>query len=355
MPVDDYLFMLELSRDTGESLGRVAIVPDWDPAVEWTRLAGLRAHGVWAADSSAERGVEPLWHNRLGEPFVDRFRVHLAAPTCAWFEDFPATKYFADAARDASARLVESGTVQAGDHVRYRPTAFARSDRAAPSSPFQFDAADAPPRLALKDTPVTRLLDASTPCGDAQPADVEVFVPQSVMEEASALTAGAGASETGGILIGHLHRDGERGEIFVEVTAQIPARHTASDALKLTFTSDTWTDVRAALALRRRDELMLGWWHSHPAREWCKACPPENQRVCRLATPFLSVDDRALHRAMFPRAFTLALLMTNALSGISAALFGWRTGLLEPRGFRVLSACTTHLRTNVSTLGASPA
>jgi len=43
---------------------------------------------------------------------------------------------------------------------------------------------------------------------------------------------------------------------------------------------------------------------------------------------------------MFPRAFTVALVMTHSIKGILPRLFGWRAGLLEPRGFRVLAQPT---------------
>lgn len=329
----DHQYVLELLRENGEAIGQSPVAPDWEPAVEWTRLAGLRAHGVWAGDSASGRYVEPLWHATLGEPHISGFRVHLAAPGVGeWCSDFP-IHYFAEAAREASAKLVESGVLTAGDRVRFRATAYARSDAAAASTPLRFDTHEAPAPLALTVAPLAPLLAASAACGDAQAGDLQVFLPTQALEEATALTEEAAARETGGILIGHLHHDPDTRELFAEVTAQIPARHTVGDSVKLTFTSDTWTDVRGAIALRRRHEIMLGWWHSHPAREWCKACPPERQQVCRLSTGFLSADDRALHRAMFPRAFGLALVLTNALAGIDTALFGWRAGLLERRGF----------------------
>jgi hypothetical protein len=332
----DHQFVLELFRENGEALGQSAITPDWEPAVEWTRFAGLRAHGVWAADSTAERLVEPLWHQERGEPHISGFRVHLAAPDAlGWCVDFP-LHYFGEAAREASARLIESGALATGDRVRFHAAAYARPDAGAVPSPLRFDTHAAPAPLALTETPLARFLESSASCGSPHPGDPEVFLPTQTLDEATALTEAAADRETGGILIGHLHRDPDTRDIFAEVTAQIPARHTVGDSLKLTFTSDTWTDVRGAIALRRRREIMLGWWHSHPAREWCKACPPDRQKVCRLGTGFLSADDRALHRAMFPQAYGVALVLTNALSGTNAALFGWRSGLLEQRGFQWL-------------------
>ena len=41
---NDYVYLLELFRTTGEFLGRFSIVPDWEPAVESVRWQGLRVH-----------------------------------------------------------------------------------------------------------------------------------------------------------------------------------------------------------------------------------------------------------------------------------------------------------------------
>jgi hypothetical protein len=350
---DDYRYVLELFRTGGESLGQVALTPDWEPAVECARYAGLRSFGVWATQSGAERSVEPVWDEALGEPYVGAFRVHLAGSGAyEWFEDFPATRYFGESAREAAAQMAESGTLNKGDRVAYRLAAFARPGHEPAPPPFQFDAADTPPALALRQTSIAEFLASSAQCADRDHRDAEVLVPQWAVDEASVLTREAAARETGGILIGQVHRDPDTLDIFVEVTAQIPARHTTGDSVKLTFTSDTWTDVRSTIALRRREEIMLGWWHSHPAIEWCKACSPESQRVCQLAAGFLSADDKALHRAMFPRAFSVALVMTHALTGVSARLFGWRSGLLEPRGFRLLGTDRAALREAAARDGA---
>ena len=336
---DDYRYVLELFRTNGEAVGQVTLTPDWEPAIECARFAGLRAFGTWATQPGAERQVEPLWHDEIGEPYVRAFRVHFEATHApAWYEDFPATMYFGESARTATAELVESGTLTKGDRVVYRVAAFAHPTPEPGLRPSAFDSVDTTPALAVRPTSISALLATAVQCADRVTHDTEVLLPQWAVDEASTLTRGAGARETGGILIGHLHRDPVTREFLLEVTAQIPARHTTGDAVKLTFTSDTWTDVRNTIALRRRDEMMLGWWHSHPAIEWCKDCSLESQRVCHLASGFLSAEDKALHRAMFPRAFSIALVMTHTVAGVGATLFGWRSGLLEKRGFHLLGA-----------------
>jgi hypothetical protein len=50
----------------------------------------------------------------------------------------------------------------------------------------------------------------------------------------------------------------------------------------------------------------------------------------------LSVDDRQLHRVAFPRAYTCALVVSDVDDdNVGHALFGWRRGVLERRGFHV--------------------
>jgi hypothetical protein len=93
-----------------------------------------------------------------------------------------------------------------------------------------------------------------------------------------------------------MHRDPALPEIFAEVSAQVPAEHTQGTVAKLTFTAETWSAAHAAIHLRNQQEVYLGYWHSHPVREWCKSreCSPEKQKTCHLAKDFFSEDDSAV-------------------------------------------------------------
>ena len=175
-------------------------------------------------------------------------------------------------------------------------------------------------------------------------AHLPVFIPQSILDEAAERSGEAGANETGGILIGRLHRDPD-GPVFVEVTAQIPARHAKAEVTSLTFTRETWTDVQAALDLRASGgrEIMVGWWHTHSfLKEICQDCQKRKDRTCNKDALFLSEDDRVLHRTVFPRAWNVALVVSDApCSGLSYALFGWSRGRIARRGFHVLDGDRT--------------
>jgi hypothetical protein len=127
------------------------------------------------------------------------------------------------------------------------------------------------------------------------------------------------------------------------VTAQIPAQHVKQELTRLTFTPATWTAVDAALALRGNREIQLGWWHSHPASHWCDECPPEvRQRCPKAGSPagdFFSTHDAALHRAVFPRAYSIALVLSDGCGNAgnpSWRLYGWRCGTIAARGFHLL-------------------
>ena len=83
---------------------------------------------------------------------------------------------------------------------------------------------------------------------------------------------------------------------------------------------------------------MLGWWHSHPVKAWCKSCPVERQQVCTFRDGFLSAEDRLLHRTVFPRAYSFALVLSDVADlGVTYRAFGWRAGILQPRGFHLLN------------------
>jgi hypothetical protein len=164
-------------------------------------------------------------------------------------------------------------------------------------------------------------------------------VPAGVLDEIAALTRHASPLETGGALVGHLHRDPGARAVFAAVSAQVPARHTLASSVRLVFTSDTWQDLRQALHDRGRGELMLGWWHSHPVHEWCRqdGCEKAEHERCAGAADLFSEHDRALHRTVFPGAHSVALVASHvSAADVRFSVHGWSLGMLVPRGLHVL-------------------
>jgi Prokaryotic homologs of the JAB domain len=337
---NDHKFALVLFGDEGEPLGSAAVEVDWEPAVQWTTFYFLRRGELPLHNGCGTASIHPLWDREVGAPYCRGFRVSLArSGQSPCTSDFP-VNYFRRLAAKAAALFVQQGKLEKGDVFRYVVIALANNDDAADASP--------PCGLRVEEQVVPlRLLESSlavwqqraTPVGAVDPDDMPVFVPQFLLDQVAAQTVGERGRETGGILIGNLHRDATVPEIFAEVTAQIPAEHTRGDAVRLTFTPETWVAVDNAIKLRRRDETYLGYWHSHPVRTWCASrdCTLEKQRNCKLAKDFFSADDEALLRAVFPRGHSLALVANDtAVRELTFSWFGWREGSIQPRGYYLM-------------------
>jgi proteasome lid subunit RPN8/RPN11 len=345
MSNNDYQYIIELYHVNGHPIGQAVVAPDWEPAREWIRFTGMRRAQLPLTVSSKEALIEPVWHPKANEPYVSGVRISFENG-CGPVAEELSTAYFRDFAQAAASQFVEKGVLQTGDNFSYLVAAYARADEPAATNALSIKVEETEPALGLREGELGDFLRVSSGYGLAVADQMPVFIPQQVLDEIRELTQQAGERETGGILIGHLRRDQSIPEIFVEVTTQLAARHTVSELTKLTFTSETWTECRAALALRRKDEIFLGWWHSHPVRAWqCRSCPVERQQVCHLARDFFSEHDRRLQRTVFPRAYSIALVANDvAFSEISYSLFGWRKGRIEPRGFQILNRRSTEYR-----------
>lgn len=343
MVKSSYQYVLELFRKDGTQLGQASVDIDWTTAEECARFAAVR-RGRLPAATAGTTVVQPIWHPTIGAPYVGSFLLAIAGTEVGGEVpeierdrqdvacELP-TAYLQSLAQQATAHFVENGTLQSGERVVYLTLAFPARESPAEAAAMAFSAEEVATSAAFTEASIGEHSGGAICVGEPHGEDVPVFVPQAVLDEAAHLSRQAGTVETGGILIGHLHRDTDAGDVFVRVTAQLPARHTEATATRLTFTSETWTDVRAAIALRRRDEVMLGWWHSHPVRHWCRDCPEERQRVCRFRGDFFSEHDAALHRAVFSKAYSIALVVNDAADESTFSMFGWRHGLLAARAF----------------------
>jgi len=342
-PECGYQFVIELSTDDPptETVGSHQVTPDlWRPALESGRFAALRRDRRRSAVLPNGPGqIDPRWHALRGEPFVDGFRVTFTLDDGPEISTDFTADYFHDTAQQLGRRLVESGRLKAGEPFRYQVSAFAAADEPAEQR-RGLSVTAVPQRLNFQKTPLGTLQNDAVEYGPVSDEDLPAFIPQAVLEETVACLEQAGAAETGGILIGHLHRDPQRPEMFfVEVTAQIPARHAVQELTRLTFTPETWAGVDAALQLRGLGERKLGWWHTHPSRQWCAQCPVENRRRCQLSGEFFSTHDAALHQTCFPMPYSLALVISDSYAhGLTYPLYGWRGGRIVSRGFYQMNA-----------------
>jgi proteasome lid subunit RPN8/RPN11 len=357
--VRTFRYILDLSRaKSGESLGRFEASVDFAPVAEWGRFTALRRWADPEAAANAEIGIEPAWHTTAGAPYVGGLRVSARAEALpAISADIPKSLFKASAVKISDTLLAEK-KLEPGELFNYAVLAFPVTDEQGNPSANGLELEDVPVPATLLPGSLEEELGRSIAFGDLYPDLVPVFFPRQVLDEALAMTEQAGNAEVGAALIGAMHKDVDSGQLYLKVTAQIPARHAVSESMKLSFTAETWSAVQAALDLRGRREQLVGFFHNHPARFWCnKDCSPEARQDCPFNTPFFSQADCDLHRVVFAQAHCIALLVTNAFSGMKLSLYGWDRAMIIQRGFHITQPDTAQplpLVPAASIIGSDP-
>ncbi len=349
----DHTVIVEVYRQDATTLvGQVPIDVDWLPAAECARFEAVRRSTEGAAVlGSGSLDAHAVWHETLEKPYVSGFRV----PVDGDVNDAPlfGLDYFKTQAHKAGSKLVESGDLQEGESFSYLVYVQARASEK-PRAGRRFAVESDTQTLALRGASRVELDDGAALCGEHAEGDVPVYVPQRVLDETADALQRAGTDETGGVLVGHLCRDADDGGVFGHVTDQVPAPHTEASTTKLTFTPQTWTALDGIVRMRGEGELMLGWWHTHPARAWCSQCPIESRMKCPRSGEFFSEDDALLHRTVFSRAYSLALVVSDSYAdGLTYPMFGWRRGRIERRGFHVIGAASSAERSTQPASGVA--
>lgn len=354
-----YRYAIDYFKEDGTHLGLISIEPDFQAAKDWAYFTGMRSGRLPAVSAAAEGSISPLWCEERGEPYCRGVRV---VPTVVGVDDVggvagtaePAScelpkTYFRALAERGSWEWVEKRDLEPAEPYTYYvcayPTAAESSEAdttgigAVESSAFQVESV--PDLIPVTESDLGSFRGRATavpaPSEGDSANDMPVFFAQAVIDEACALATEAGKSETGGVLVGQLHHDPSKPEMFIEVVAQIPAQYAEASGTSFSFTPKTWAAADAAIELRGRGELIVGWWHSHP--RFCNPeCPEERRRACLLASPFFSADDIHLHRVCFPQPYQVALLISDLPdTGATPAVFGWRFGTVSPRGYYTVS------------------
>jgi proteasome lid subunit RPN8/RPN11 len=324
-----FLYSLDFYPPSGTGWSLPFEKPDFGPLVEWAQLQALKRGWFPSAGTAV---IEPTFRE-TGDSRLEGFQIQIPVDGGSFEQNLGFT-CFADVAAVYRAALVKTGKLS-DEECYWNLSAWPSEEGIEGIVPALSISADIQVG-AIRD----RLAQART---EGLPAedDMKVLVPAGILEESAEAARGAAPMECGGVLLGHLRRDADSGELFAEVTALIPALRAIPSETELRFTPDAWKCVRDAAALRARGEVWLGWAHSHPVLHWeCGQCPIERQRVCARATHLFSEQDRCVHRTVFPRAFSVGIV-ANVLSGeVVHSCFGWREGRIVERGIFVTEGLT---------------
>jgi len=330
----DFQYYAAFESSDGGHIGDARLDVDWIPALRWEEFEQGLLNDCMPDDRSAHPVIEPEWSPHFDRPYICGIKIRRAQKSDA-VVSFPLT-YFSSAVIAASGELVASGRLSRCAQFNFKVFALADAQRQEPDSRINVVAVAERPAIGhmemapLVATAEAHVENAVVPGnGSSQPVAtaMRIFVNQQAIDEATELAQRADEIETGGIFVGNLCRD-SKGTLFCRVTAQIPAEHTTATRESLRFTPETWASVDRAIRLRGRGEISVGWWHSHPF--FCRQCLPQQRAVCPLSAPHFSAADRDLHREVFQKPWSIALLL-SFLGGERPRcdIFAWNHGQIE--------------------------
>lgn len=337
-----YQFRLEMEIPSIAPQNLVFTLSDFHPAVDAATFEALRRGKVAAYDppyTSFE--VRPEFARNASRR-VKGFRITIPSLDGEFSAEF-GLGYF----RPKAEQLIGELASRYGDALDRLPTVikfemYAEQVPLPDPSPRPFLLAPESPRI-----PIT-VGDSSTFInGDhwdkSHSNDHSIFMPKRVIDDAIEEAKRDPDREVGGLLLGHLKRDTRGSDLYVEVTCHVPAAATESTETSITFTPQTWAHARDVASHRGRDEMIVGWVHSHPF-SLCEDCPVQAPKECIDKVLFYSRDDRFVMRQLFHQPYMIGLL-TAIEPKIEAAfghppvrMYGWRKCRLVKRGFTVHNA-----------------
>jgi proteasome lid subunit RPN8/RPN11 len=337
-----YSYRLELWQGTDRRVHELRLArADFNRAVEATFFDGLRRGRFTDYEPPFDLArIEPRFAGNGPSPHTHGFRVALPTPAGGDHRLAFDTTFFTNLVRRASAQLVAAGRVPNNSILQYQLTAYLDTAETKPLRGLSFDLESAPTAIPIRGGSRKALGPAEAWDGPGD-EDFPVLLPRQVIHEAVAEARRAPDREVGGVLLGHLRRDDETGELFLEITCMVPAEETQASEVSITFTPATWARVREVIDWRGEGEIFVGWVHSHPFR-FCAECRAPAPLECVAKVLFYSLDDEFLMELSLARPFMVGLLsaveplLEPTLGHAPVRLFGWKHGGIVNRGFHVI-------------------
>lgn len=340
---ETYRFRLEFFDAQANRIHEQALTPaDFGRAIEATFFDGLR-RGVFATyDYRIEDAVlTPRFvRSERGVPRVASFEVSLPTPEGGRHTKRFERGFFHNMVRRTAVGLAEEGKTGEELTVLYQLAAYLDEAEAPAASGWAMELEAEAPEIPIL-TGSRKELGPSLAWDGPRPDDFPVIVPRQVIDEAIEEANRAPEREVGGVLLGHLRRDRDTNELYLEVTCLVPGEETEATETSVTFTHATWARAREVIAVRGEREIFVGWMHSHPFR-FCAECTAPVKQECIDKVLFYSSDDEFLMELSFPRPFMVGLLaavepkLEAALGHPPVKLYGWKDGKIVPRGFEVV-------------------
>lgn len=148
---------------------------------------------------------------------------------------------------------------------------------------------------------------------------IKIYIEQAALSGIEQHLSSDKNNELGGVLTGYnckLHS----GESFIIIKNFIKAGFTNSSVSRLTFTHQTWEQINNELENKFPDEIILGWYHSHPGH-----------------SVFLSDYDVFIQKNFFNLEFMVAYVFDPTIT--QRGFFFWNGDKIEKaKGFYVIGS-----------------
>lgn len=167
------------------------------------------------------------------------------------------------------------------------------------------------PPLGLDSLPERRPPSLTETCilHGSQPDQIRIIVGQTALRQIADHSISNLSTELGGALLGRAYR--HQGDLFVEVSAVLPAQNQDHGPIHFTFTADSWAQFQRDRTAHYPDLDIVGWFHTHPG-----------------LGVFYSSDDVVVHSAAFTLPWHVGLVVDPVRH--EACFFGWVDGVLAP-------------------------
>lgn len=148
--------------------------------------------------------------------------------------------------------------------------------------------------------------------------ELKIYIKSEVLTAIDTYMASDTNNELGGVLIGNLCEAAD-GSKFILISNNIHAEHTTASLSRLTFNHETWEHFDREIEMHYSDEMILGWYHSHPGH-----------------TVFLSGHDMFIQENFFNMEFMVAYVYDPTIN--DRGFFYWNNGKTEKSsGFFIAS------------------
>jgi proteasome lid subunit RPN8/RPN11 len=340
--INDYRLFLELHDKAGKNQHQFEI-KCLSNCLEDFKFSAYRDGMLKNDGLDVSCHLEPVWEREGENPYCAGFRLRMHTGEATYSKEYSKRVFKYEVYRVVS-ELLRKQKLTEGMELDYRLAMFhkdqvtGRRDRDIEDPRLSFEAVREP--LPIVEASLETSLPDST-----DPATTEVWIADQVLNEMIEYVLQNKEQERAGFLIGHLCQDPATKKVFAVCPAQVAARldngaafptESGSSLTHFQFSPEVFFEVQRVIALRKKNELVLGWYHSHP---WPFSCQKGDQ--CECTSVFFSTADFQVMEAAFGAPYQVAIVIGRAsLQDMKATpqMYGWKDGLVQPRPFRRFDA-----------------